>query len=86
MQLGNLKTNHKVKANIYLPEVSVKNDMMWECHVDDGNESIYDIILGRNILTSLGLNFQFSNTSWREVINHLKGARNTSLIWVNRSL
>ena len=86
MQLGYLKTNHKVKANIYLPEVSVKNDTMWECHVDDGNESIYDIILGRNLLTSLGLNFQFSNTSWREVINHLKGTRNTSLIWVNMSL
>ena len=30
--------------------------MTWECHVGEFSASIYDMILGRDILTALGLN------------------------------
>ena len=33
--------------------------MTWECHVYDSSKRIYDIILGINILTDLGLYSEF---------------------------
>ena len=35
------------------------NVVRWKCHVDDSTKGRYDIILGRNILTELGLNLKF---------------------------
>ena len=34
--------------------------MMWKCHVDEPAEGRYDMILGRDVLTSLGLDVKVS--------------------------
>ena len=31
---------------------------MWNCHVDESDKGRYDMILGRYLLTSLGLNLK----------------------------
>ena len=33
--------------------------MTWKCHVDESTNSIYDMILGRDLLTALGLDLKF---------------------------
>ena len=33
--------------------------MTWKCHVDDSAKGRYDMILGRDILTELGLHLKF---------------------------
>ena len=33
---------------------------MWKCHVVDSAKDRYDLILGRDLLSELGLNFKFS--------------------------
>ena len=35
--------------------------MTWDYHVDESNKVRYDMILGREILTVLGLNLKFSD-------------------------
>ena len=35
--------------------------MTWNCHVDDSSKGIYNIILGRYLLTELVLNLKFSD-------------------------
>ena len=56
----NFITNHKVKVNFYLPKLTVKTIVTWECHVDESSESRYDMILGKYLLTVLGLYLDFS--------------------------
>ena len=34
--------------------------MTWKCHVEESANGKYDMILGRYLLTSLGLNLKFS--------------------------
>ena len=35
--------------------------MKWDCHVDDSAKGIYDMVLGRDLLTALGLNLKCSD-------------------------
>ena len=35
--------------------------MTWKCHVDESAKGKYDMILGRYLLTELGLNLKFSD-------------------------
>ena len=35
--------------------------MTWGCHVDDSAKIKYEMILGKNIFTALGLNIKFSD-------------------------
>ena len=56
---GNITTNLKVIIYFALPVLSVKNVVTWKCHVDDSTKGSYDMILGRYILTQLGLNLIF---------------------------
>ena len=53
-------TNIKVKIDFTLPEISAMNVVMWKCHVDDSAKGRYDMILGQDILTWLGLNLKWS--------------------------
>ena len=50
------------KANIdfCLPELSATKIVLWKCHIDNKNNSRYDMILGRYLLTALGLDVKFS--------------------------
>ena len=57
---GNITTNLSVKMNFNLPELSATKMVMWNCHVAESAKGRYDIILGRYLLTGLGLNLKFS--------------------------
>ena len=45
-----------------LPEFSETKIVSWKCHVDNKTNSRYDVILGRYLLTALGLDLKFSKT------------------------
>ena len=60
-QAGSITTNLKVKIYFTLPELSATKIMMWNFHVYDSSKSIYDMILGRDMLTDLVLNLEFSD-------------------------
>ena len=47
--------------------------MTWECHVGDSTEGTYDAILGRYILTALGLNMKTSKHIIESDYGPLKG-------------
>ena len=61
IQAGNITTNLKVKVDCALPALSVMNAVTWKCHLDDSAKGRYDMILGRYLLTELGLNFKLSD-------------------------
>ena len=46
---GNITTNFKVEIDFNLPVISATDVMAWKCHVDDSDNSRYDMILGRDI-------------------------------------
>ena len=50
-QDGNITTHIKNKVDFTLPALSMKNVAMWKYHVDESSKRIYDIILGRDLLT-----------------------------------
>ena len=57
-QAGSITNNLKVNIDFTLPELSATEIVTWNCHVDDLAKGRYDIILGRDILTTLGLNLK----------------------------
>ena len=59
--MGKITTHSKVRVDFSLPELSEKKIVTWNCHVDDSTKGIYDMILGRDLLTELGLNVKLSN-------------------------
>ena len=59
-QAGKFTTSKKVNVDFLLPEFSATNTVTWKCHVDKSTNSIYDMILGRDLPTTLGLNLKFS--------------------------
>ena len=50
-QADTINTNIKVEVNFTLPELSMTNVVMWECHRDDSANGSCNMILGRDILT-----------------------------------
>ena len=60
VQAGNITTYMKVNIYITLPDLSAKKIVMWNYHVDNSAKVGYDIILGRDISLSLGLNPKWS--------------------------
>ena len=59
-QSGNIKTNLNFKIYYTLTALSATNDVSWNCHVDDSAKGRYDMIVGQDLLTQLGLNPKFS--------------------------
>ena len=57
-QAVNSTTKLKVKIYFTLPELSATEIVTWNCNVDDSAKGRYGIILGRYILTALGLKFK----------------------------
>ena len=57
------EVHHLKEVNIYfcLPEFSVTKIVTWECHVNKSTNGRYDMIIVKDLLTSLGLDLQFSN-------------------------
>ena len=60
-QGGSITTNIKVKIDFTLPELSATEILTWNCYVDDSAKGRYDMILGIDLLPSLGLNLKYSD-------------------------
>ena len=73
-QSGNITTNLKVKIDFTLPELSATKILTWGYHVYDSAKGRYDIIFGRDLLTALVLNIEFSGHVIEEYYGHLKGS------------
>ena len=50
---GNITTNLKVRIDSTLPELRATKIMTWNFHVGESTKGVYDMILGRDILTDL---------------------------------
>ena len=59
-QAGNITTDLKVKKYFTLPALSATNVVTWNFHVDEYAKVRYDMILGKYLITELGLNLKFS--------------------------
>ena len=60
-QSGSITNNLKVKIYFTLPKLSATKIATWYFHVDDSAKGRYDMILGRDILTCLEFNLEFSD-------------------------
>ena len=59
-QAGNITTNLKVNVDFTLLSLSAKNVVTWKCHMDSSSKGRYNMILGQDLSTELGLNLKFS--------------------------
>ena len=59
-QARKFTTSKKVNVDFCLPEFSATKIVTWKYHVDKYTNGRYDIILGRYLLTALGLDIKFS--------------------------
>ena len=73
-KVGNITTNLKVKIEFTSSELSAKKIVTWNFHVDDSSKGRYNIILGRDLLTLLGLNLKFSEHAIEADYGPLKGS------------
>ena len=85
-QAGNINTNFKVKVDFTLPAISATNVVTWKCHVDDSTRGGYNMILGRYLLTELGLNLKVSEQAIKADDAILKGLQHPWLTWVRKYL
>ena len=60
-QASNITTDLTVEVNFTLPELTAADVVTWKNYVDDSAKGRYDTILGRYLLTDLGLNLKFSD-------------------------
>ena len=60
-QAGNITTNLKVEFDFILPALSVMNAVVWKFYVDESAKVRYDMILWRDLLKELVLNFKISD-------------------------
>ena len=59
-QSRELMTSKKANIDFCLPEFSATKIMTWKCHVNESTNGIYSMILGRDLLTALGLYLKLS--------------------------
>ena len=50
-QARNITNNLKVKVDFTLTALTVTNVLTWDFHVDNSAQGMYDMILGRDLLT-----------------------------------
>ena len=61
---GTMTTNGLTTAQLILPDFDVKRVIRWQFHVDSQNKisnSRYDIIIGRDLLSALGMVMDYKN-------------------------
>ena len=56
----NFITSKRVKIDFCLPDFSATKIVTWKCHVEKSTKGRYNMILGRDLLISLGLDLKFS--------------------------
>ena len=59
-QVVNMNTKIRVKIYFILPKIIITKIVAWNLHVGDSAKGIYDMILGRDILTELILTLKSS--------------------------
>ena len=59
-QSGKFTKSKKVNVEFYLPEFGATKIVTWKCHIAKSKNSMYDMILGRYLLTTLGLDIKLS--------------------------
>ena len=57
-QAGKFTTSNKVNIHFCLPKFIATKIVMCKCHVDESINGIYNMILGRYLLTTLGLDLK----------------------------
>ena len=60
-QSGKYTTSKKVNVEFCLPEFSATKIVTWKCHVYKYTNVRYNMVLGREPLTALGLDLKFSD-------------------------
>ena len=63
IQAGNLTTHFMVNIELSLPDISVMKIVAWECHVDNSTAGRYGTIIGRDLLTNLGIDLKGSTNT-----------------------
>ena len=60
---GSFETNRKVNCQFTLPEFHQGKDITWTMYVDESDKRLnnYDMIIGRDLLTELGIDLMFSS-------------------------
>ena len=71
-QAGKFTTSEKVNVDFCLLESSGTKIVSFKCHVDRSTNSRYNMILGRYLLTTLGLYLKFAEKSSWVVMDHLR--------------
>ena len=74
---GSFTTKRKALLEFKLPEFSTNKTIEWICHVDDSTDCVksqYDIIIGTDLMTSLGLDISFSTNTimWEDIALPMK--------------
>ena len=62
-QGGNFTISSKVKIGFFLPYFSETKTVTWKFPMDDSSNSSHDMILGRDLLTSLVIDIKFSQNT-----------------------
>lgn len=77
---GAMHTTRKVKAKFSIPELNERTMIQWDVHVakDLGN---YDMIIGRDLMSDLGIDIQFSTDTvrWEDSYMPFKDADDDSI-------
>ena len=62
---GSFTTGHVCEVTFKLPLFHKHRDIAWKTHVDPANQILckYDLIIGRDLLSELGIDLQFSKAS-----------------------
>ena len=58
---GKLTTNERCKIHLQLPDLSPSLSIVKEVHVTDKVSNRYDMIMGRDLLSELGINLDFKD-------------------------
>ena len=73
---GTFQTSSKVKCIFSLPEFHEKKEITWKMYVDESDDEHckYDMIIGRDLLTELGMEFSFKKgtMTWEGAEVHMK--------------
>ena len=59
-QAGKFTTSQKDNIDLCIPEFSSTKILSWKYHADNKTNRGYDMILGRDLLTSMGLDLNIS--------------------------
>ena len=72
---GKFHTTTKCEIVFTLPAFHENRDITWTCYVDDSTETLnqYDMIIGRDLITELGIDFLFSEgtMTWDHATTHM---------------